>query len=240
MKAQADCPRGFVVFDHTLRCAMTLPDKSAARVFKASARYFLEGAEPEDFNCAEQIVFNLMREDIDNSKQKHREACARNRKSASARSSDNKSSPAAPTDDDASQVVTTCDNSSQVVTTCDNLHLKEKNIKEKNREEKKKESTAAKPPARAFGEYGWVKLTEPQYARLLEDLGEEEALRCIRYVDESAQQTGNKNKWRDWNLVLRKCSREGWGRKKNYDTGGHHANAGQSAKTGFKFRYDVE
>ena len=85
-----------------------------------------------------------------------------------------------------------------------------------------------------------MKLTEPQYARLLEELGEEEALRCIRYVDESAQQTGNKNKWRDWNLVLRKCSREGWGRKKNNDKGGHHANAGQSAKTGFKFRYDVE
>ena len=23
--------------------------------------------------------------------------------------------------------------------------------------------------------------------------------------------TGNKNKWRDWNLVIRKCSRERWG-----------------------------
>ena len=22
---------------------------------------------------------------------------------------------------------------------------------------------------------------------------------------------GNKNKWRDWNLVIRKCSRERWG-----------------------------
>ena len=85
-----------------------------------------------------------------------------------------------------------------------------------------------------------MKLTEPQYARLLEDLGEEEALRCIRYVDESAQQTGNKNKWRDWNLVLRKCSREGWGRKKNNDKGGHHANAGQSAERRFAFKYDVE
>ena len=45
------------------------------------------------------------------------------------------------------------------------------------------------------------------------DLGEKELMRCIAYVDESAQQTGNKNKWKDWNLVIRKCHREGWGLK---------------------------
>ena len=61
------------------------------------------------------------------------------------------------------------------------------------------------------GQYGWVKLTDEEYSRLLKDLGQAEAERCITYVDESAQQTGNKNKWRDWNLVVRKCHREGWG-----------------------------
>lgn len=49
------------------------------------------------------------------------------------------------------------------------------------------------------------------YARLIDDLGEEELTRCIDYIDESAQMHGNKNKWRDWNLVIRKCSRERWG-----------------------------
>ena len=48
-------------------------------------------------------------------------------------------------------------------------------------------------------------------ARLIDDLGEEELTRCIDYIDESAQMHGNKNKWRDWNLVIRKCSRERWG-----------------------------
>ena len=42
--------------------------------------------------------------------------------------------------------------------------------------------------------------------------GEAEVARAIRYVDESAQTTGNKNKWKDWNLVVRKCIREGWGK----------------------------
>ena len=80
-----------------------------------------------------------------------------------------------------------------------------------------KESKADKPPAptkqttKAFGEFGWVKLTDDEYNRLINDLGEAEVKRCIAYVDESAQSTGNKNKWRDWNLVVRKCHRHGWG-----------------------------
>lgn len=70
-----------------------------------------------------------------------------------------------------------------------------------------------KPARKSYGRFGWVKLTDEEYSRLSNDLGEAEVKRCIAYVDESAQTTGNKNKWRDWNLVVRKCHREGWGRK---------------------------
>lgn len=83
---------------------------------------------------------------------------------------------------------------------------------------KDNESKADKPPAptkqakKPHGEFGWVKLTDDEYNRLINDLGEAEVKRCIAYVDESAQATGNKNKWRDWNLVVRKCNRDGWGR----------------------------
>jgi hypothetical protein len=68
-----------------------------------------------------------------------------------------------------------------------------------------------KPVAHKYGEYGWVQLTDDQYQKLVADIGEDNAIRCIAYVDESAQGTGNKNKWKDWNLVVRKCHREGWG-----------------------------
>lgn len=68
-----------------------------------------------------------------------------------------------------------------------------------------------KPIVHKYGEYGWVRLTDDQYKKLVEDIGEDNAKRCIAYVDESAQGTGNKNKWKDWNLVVRKCHREGWG-----------------------------
>lgn len=68
-----------------------------------------------------------------------------------------------------------------------------------------------KPIFRKYGAYGWVLLTDDQYTKLVADIGEDNAKRCIAYVDESAQGTGNKNRWKDWNLVVRKCHREGWG-----------------------------
>lgn len=90
--------------------------------------------------------------------------------------------------------------------------------------------SSEKEPKKKYGQYGWIKLTETEYSRLLEDLGQAELGRCIKYIDESAQSNGNKNKWRDWNLVLRRCSREGWGMNNterdrlrtaaDYETGG--------------------
>ena len=78
------------------------------------------------------------------------------------------------------------------------------------------DNEADKPPAPAkkpFSQYGWVKLTQEEYNRLVVDLGETEAKRCIDYVDEAAQSTGNKNTWKDWNIVVRQCSRNGWGKQ---------------------------
>lgn len=90
--------------------------------------------------------------------------------------------------------------------------------------EKDKGSTAiSKPPTptrQKYGSYGWVRLTKDEYTRLVADFGEAETLRCITYIDEAAQSTGNKNKWRDWNLVIRKCNLDGWGLSKNTNARG--------------------
>ena len=89
-----------------------------------------------------------------------------------------------------------------------------KEIKEyKNiRKESREDANASIRKKSTHGEYGWVKLTDVEYNRLLNDFGEDEVKRCISYVDESAQSTGNKNKWRDWNLVLRRAANGGWGK----------------------------
>lgn len=74
-------------------------------------------------------------------------------------------------------------------------------------------SESPKQERHKHGKYGWVLLTDDQYDRLISEYGAAQAERGIAYVDESAQQTGNKNKWKDWNLTVRKCIREGWGLK---------------------------
>lgn len=91
-----------------------------------------------------------------------------------------------------------------------NVTLQNQELRTKNQETKRVRGAAA--PARTQrGEYGWVKLTDEEYARLQADLGEAELARCIRYVDEIAQGTGNKNKWKDWALTIRRCARNKWG-----------------------------
>ena len=73
------------------------------------------------------------------------------------------------------------------------------------------EATPERQVRHKRGQYGWVRLTDEEMDRLTRDLGPDELARCITYVDEAAQTTGNKNKWKDWNLVIRKCSKGRWG-----------------------------
>ena len=55
---------------------------------------------------------------------------------------------------------------------------------------------------------------------MISEYGKDKVEFAIAYVDESAQSTGNKNKWKDWNIVVRKAIREGWGaRRSNYQQG---------------------
>ena len=73
-----------------------------------------------------------------------------------------------------------------------------------------------KPPAEktenvCLGNYGWIRLSRQEYQALCQEMTREDLQWCIDYVDELAQSTGNKNRWKDWALVLRRCHREGWG-----------------------------
>lgn len=100
-----------------------------------------------------------------------------------------------------------------------NVPVIQSESKSESKSESESECKTAEPSAHpekksAFGQFGWVKLTQKEHSGLLRDLGEAELNRCIAYVDESAQATANKNGWKDWNLVLRKCHRDGWGLRK--------------------------
>ena len=72
------------------------------------------------------------------------------------------------------------------------------------------ETAGVCPEKSSYGEFGWVKLTEEQYRKLKDTLGPEELHRCITYVDEAAQSNGNRNRWKDWYLILRRCHENRW------------------------------
>ena len=70
----------------------------------------------------------------------------------------------------------------------------------------------------SFGEFGWVKLTDEQYDKLSKQLGYDELQRCITYVDEAAQSTGNRNRWKDWYLIIRRCHENRWYENRHFST----------------------
>lgn len=109
-------------------------------------------------------------------------------------------------DDIPPQPAATCGNSPQTA-----AHGGSRGRESESESESNPNPKESAPARYAHGQYQWVKLTGEEYSRLLADLGEAELARCIAYVDEAAQSTGNKNKWKDWNLTLRKCHRDGWG-----------------------------
>lgn len=66
-----------------------------------------------------------------------------------------------------------------------------------------------------FGEYKRVKLTQTQYDKLVEDFGKNKIDIQIRLVDEYVESNNNKNKYSNYNLVIRKSIKDNWFNNKN-------------------------
>lgn len=82
---KSEKPEGFVIYGKTMQSLCLLPEEKAGRVFQAAARLFLDGQEPEGLDLSEQIVFSLLRDDIDAAMKRHAAICARNRQIAATR-----------------------------------------------------------------------------------------------------------------------------------------------------------
>lgn len=97
-------------------------------------------------------------------------------------------------------------------------------VKESKVKESKESSGASAPPPtpkpdrKKYGKYGWVKLSDMEYKRLAAEYGMHIVNHYIGVVDEKAQMTGNKNKWKDWNLTVRNAIRNQWSPRPSMDT----------------------
>lgn len=61
-----------------------------------------------------------------------------------------------------------------------------------------------------YGTYKRITLTNEEYTRLVKDFGEELVNKKIELLDEYLEINNNKNKYKNFNLVLRKSIRENW------------------------------
>lgn len=71
-----------------------------------------------------------------------------------------------------------------------------------------------KPKKEKYGVYGRVKLTVDEYLRLVNEFGEDFIKKQIDLLDEYLESNNNKNRYTNFNLVLRKSIRENWFKQK--------------------------
>ena len=88
-------------------------------------------------------------------------------------------------------------------------------IRENRIEENRIEQNSIDNTRHKFGIYGRVKLTTKQYEKLVEDFSKEIVDKKIEQLDEYVESNNNKNKYSNFNLVLRKAIRENWWENQN-------------------------
>lgn len=203
---------GFIFYESFRDATKGLPDDTRLLLYDALTDYALYGTEPDLADDAVALgYFKLMRPQIDANNRRRENGLHGGRPAGSSGGDGHTETEAKPNN-----------NRSETEAETKGKGKRKGKSNEKAHEKEQGRAQAGKPPAHARGAFGYVKLTDDEHDRLIADLGAEEAARVIAYIDESAATTGNKNKWRDWNLVLRKASREGWGRKASQEATQSH------------------
>ena len=100
------------------------------------------------------------------------------------------------------------DNENDNVNVNDNVN---DSLRESNNNAREAHTPSQAPQKHKHGQYGWVKLTDKEYNQLILEFGKDKADRFIDVVDEYTESNGNKNKYKGWNVVVRKAIRENWG-----------------------------
>lgn len=175
-----------------------LTDQELGRLVRALVK-FSETGETQELAGRESIAFDFISVDIQNARDAYEEKCAKNRANGTNATERPRTVP------------TATERPQNKTKTKTKIETEEEDLKDLL--SPPTPSSEKKPVAHQRSANGWVKLTDEQFDKLTQDLGAEELARCITYVDELAQSTGNKNGWKDWNMVLRRCSREGWGNR---------------------------
>ena len=167
-----------------------------ADLFLAMLDYQFDGIEPEEFDDVLQVVWTLVQDDLDFARKRYETSVSNGKKGGRKKK----------------QEPTETQNNPVEGKTISKSITESNTISISNTDTKESVSAVADVSVskRTFGEFGWIRLSDQQYADLEREMGTEELRRCIHYIDESAQTTGNRNNWLDWHMVLRRCYRNRW------------------------------
>lgn len=94
------------------------------------------------------------------------------------------------------------------------------NTKDKDKDKDiNRDRVIEKEKKKCYGEFKRVKLTDKEYNKLIEDFGEEIIKEKIKQIDEYVEENNNKNKYTNFNLVIRKAIRNNWFKDKTEEKG---------------------
>ena len=169
-------------------------------LFCAMLDYQFEGIEPEEFDVVLQVIWAVIQQDLDYARKRYETSVTNGRKGGRKKKK---------------QPEETQNNLQEGKTITESISESESiTITESISNTQKEHSASAEAEVsvlkKSYGEFGWVRLSDEEYNDLTQEMGVEQLQRCITYIDQSAQSTGNRNHWVDWHTVLRRCYQNRW------------------------------
>lgn len=216
-----------------------LEDAQRGRLITMMMEYHFRGEQPEELEPELKAIWFFLRQDLDAARRQYMQSVENGKKGAEKRraatrkqagTSRSKPEEAGTSQNELEQAETSQSKPEEAITRTRTGSRTGSRTESRTRTESgtrtesRTETETGSAPAdagvsaeqRAYGEFGWVKLTDRQYRQLQAKMGEQTLETCIRYIDRSAQSTGNCNRWKDWYLVLSRCYEEGWHEPRRY------------------------
>ena len=203
----------FVLFKEQKEIVDKLSDEDAGKLFKAIFEYVDNGEVPKLTQLLD-IVIIPFKQSIDRNSEKWEQIKEKRslagKASAEKRASKNKQNPTNPTNVNSVKQTSTNVNKSQQSSTDSTVSVSVSDSVSVNNKEKN-----IKKEKHKYGRFGRVKLTDDEYERLVKEFTKDFIDNQIELLDEYVESNNNKNKYTNFNLVLRKSIRENWFKNKN-------------------------
>lgn len=174
-----------------------LTDTELATLIRTMMDYQFEGIEPGELTGKVLALWSVIRDDLDHARERYESAVQNGRKGGRKKKKPNE----------------TEDNRNEGISITESESITEsitESISDTKKSQAASEEADISVSKKTYGEFGWVRLSDQEYSELKREMGEEQLRRCITYIDESAQSTGNRNCWLDWRTVLRRCYQKRW------------------------------